>query len=183
MKQEKIRRRIRDQPYREYTVTFLKDPPGRAEAVGLFSAHRHALCMADPFPPIVDTLSFEGAQTYLDQHPMIRPWGVLTLSENADVSDEDLSWLRYIPELKTVTLLSNKITNQGAKYLSHLSSLENLSLWSSRVTDACLETISSLRSLRSLDMQRSPAVSRAAFDDAARKLPRLAHIFPPPAPK
>ena len=181
MTKEWIRRKIGDRPSREYLVSFVDDSPERAEAIAFFSALERPLPMfpSDPFPPGIDDMPFEKAQAYLDLHPTPKRWELLSVPRGAIISDSDLSRLRYIPELRIVKILSDRISDQGVRHLSHLFSLEILCLYSQSVTDACLEVVSRLHSLRMLDMQLSPAVSRSAFEATVSQLPALTDRFPP----
>jgi hypothetical protein len=171
---------------RNYTITYLDDPPERREAVaflGAKAAHDKTMYrrLRPEFPhlPELDAMSPEAAQNYLDSHPMQRRWQFLNIDHRDLIFDDDLARLQYVPEITSVHILSSRITNRGIGHLCHLTHLKNLILYSRRLTNACLKDIVRLKSLEILDLQMSPWVSRSAFLAAAAKLPLLTESFAP----
>jgi len=176
---ETIKRKLGDAPYRQYMVSYASDTSERAEAVSFFGAFEHALFAADPFPRVIDAMSFEDAQAYLDEHPSPRRWEILTITTPSQFTDADLRRLRYIPELKIIKILSDCLTDAGVRHLRALDSVEVLCLFSRRLTDACLADIATMRTLKHLDLQGSPGITLSAFQAATTRLPLLVDIYPP----
>jgi hypothetical protein len=164
---------------RTYTVWYADDPPERAEAVRFFQSP-HKLFPAMYLPSGVHEMPLADANAYLRDHPIPELWSLLEVW--GPVADDDLARLRYLPELKVVTIHS-QVSDHAVTHLRHLEALESLVLYSDRVTDACLQTVAELGSLRSLDMLRSRGVSPSAFAAAALRMPKLEDAYPPRAAK
>src|SRR6516164_6818703 len=88
--------------WREYTVVFRDDPPERAEAVRFFQEHADSLFPDMSTPPEVNEMPIEEANAYLRRHPIKEQWFQLTIGRKNPVRDEDLSRLRYLPEISQV---------------------------------------------------------------------------------
>jgi hypothetical protein len=175
-----------DRTERAYTITYLDDSPERHEAVSFFSAKAHdqkcayrTLLPDTQLPKEVEAMSRDAAQAYLDSHPMQQQWALLKINHEDLIFDDDLSRLRYLPEIQSVTITSSRITDQGVRHLCHLTNLRRLVLYSRRVTSACLADVLRLQSLEALDLQMAPWVSRSAFSAVAARLPRLVDVYPP----
>jgi hypothetical protein len=124
-------------------------------------------------------MSESDGQKYLDAHPAQRIWEFLTIDDRDLCTDADLDRLRLIPELLSISLLSDQISDAGVARLRLLRAPDRLAIYSKTITDACLLDIAELKSLRSLDLQKSPQISKGAFEAAIRKLPSLARVYPP----
>lgn len=165
---------------REYTVTYLDDPPERREAVAFFQEFDDGLFPAIDLPSCIDDLPFDQAQKYLDEHPMQERWSMLTITEGDPICDEDLARLQYLPELEIVKIYTSKISDCGIAHLKWLVSLECLILSSKRLTNACLQHIVRISSLQAVDMQRASQVTRDAYMEAMDQLPNLSPERYPP---
>jgi|694.fasta_scaffold112191_6 hypothetical protein len=179
MIQETILRKIVGKPALRYVVSYSDDSPERAEAVAFFGAVRFRLAPELFIPPEVDGMSISDAQAYLDQHPIPRRWGTLSITETDSIADADLARLKFIPELTIVKVLSDRITDAGVHFLRTLHSVDILCLWSNSVTNACLNDLSELKSLRMLDVQRCEHISPLAFAAILPNLPKLERSWPP----
>jgi hypothetical protein len=173
---------------RAYTLTYLDDSPERQEAIQFFQRSRGSsgLFPALNIPEIVSGMPRHAAQEYLDAHPIQEQWSLLAIREGDGISDDDLIRLRYIPEIHTLNVFSNRITDLGVRHVCFLRQLKHLALNSTSVTDACLDDITNIRTLLSLDMQMSRRVSRSAYLSAVKRLPSIVDSYPPfegPLPK
>lgn len=104
---------------------------------------------------------------------------MLTVVSEDPTEDHDHRRLRYIPELKVLRLLSDRITDEGIKHVRDLECLENLEVYSSKVTAKCLNYIGHIEGLKRLDMQGARGVPPSAFVAVAAQLPALVHSFAP----
>ena len=98
-------------------LTYLGDPPQRAEAVTFFNRLKFKMFPRLPIPSFVYDMSQEEAQQYLNEHPIQKQWEILTILTSDQVSDEDLSRLEYLPELRHLKLVSDRTTDLGRKQL------------------------------------------------------------------
>jgi hypothetical protein len=163
---------------REYLVTYRDDPPERAEAVSFFQKHASSLFPSMAIPAAVKEMPIEEANAHLRRHPIQEQWNLLTITGENPIYDDDLSWLKYLPEITQVKIVSDRITDAGVKHLLALRNLTHLLLYSSQVTDACLGTIRQLRSLVSLDIQAAANVSRQATLATVEAMPWLRDAWP-----
>jgi hypothetical protein len=174
-----IGRSVGDGPKRDFTITHLDDLPERAEAVSLFQKFEHGLFPAMNLPGVIDDMTLADAQMYLDDHPFQEQWSILTITNADEVTDDDLAWLRHIPEINVLKIGTSKITDRGIHHIKWLTKLEWLVLCSNRVTDACLDDISQITSLLGVDAQRAPRITRPAYMLAMDKLPNVRERYPP----
>jgi hypothetical protein len=178
-RQTKITRTINGGPKCDFTVTYGDDTPERAEAVAFFAATERGLFPAMNLPSVIDDLPRSDAQAYLDQHPIQEQWSMLTIGQNDNVSDDDLSRLQHISELDTLKLCCGTLTDAGLQHLKWLTSLELLVVACPNVTDACLAYLIPLRSLRHVDFQLSPNVTVDAYMETMDRLPNIQDRYPP----
>ena len=162
---------------RELIVTYEDDPPERAEAVQFFLQLRHPIFPAMNLPDVIDHLSPEDMQRYLDANPFQQRWSTLRILPEDGVTDDDLTRLQFIPELEHLFLYD--VGDDAIRHATHLHSIDWLVVYSEKVTDACLKYVRQLVTLRSIDFQGSPTVSPTAFGEAVAVLPRLVDVYPP----
>src|SRR5689334_15324369 len=176
-RRQEMSRQVGNGPKRDFVVTFEDDPPERAEAVRFFRRLRHPIFPAMNLPDLIDRLSLEDAQRYLDANPFQQRWSTLRIVPEDGVTDDDLTRLQFIPELEHLFLYD--VGDDALKYATHLHSIDCLVVYSENVTDGCLKHVRQLVTLRSIDFQGSPRVSPAAFEEAVAALPRLVNVYPP----
>jgi hypothetical protein len=182
-RRQETSRQVNNGPMRDLIVTFEDDPPERAEAVRFFQRLRRPIFPAMNLPDVIDRLSPEDAQRYLDANPIQQRWATLRILPEDDVTDNDLARLQFIPELKNLSLYD--VGDDAIKHATHLHSINCLVVYSEKVTDACLKYVLQLVTLRSIDFQGSPKVNATAFGKTVAALPWLVDVYPPhpgPAP-
>ena len=79
------------------------------------------------------------------------------------VSDEHLAPLREFPELKKLTIKSDKVTDAGLVHLAGLTKLESLDLHFENITDAGLAELRDLTNLRELRIVGSSRTGNAGL--------------------
>ncbi len=77
--------------------------------------------------------------------------------------DSGLEWIEHFPELGTLTLSKNRITDNGLMHLQALTQLASLDLDETPVSDAGVKRLTVLRELRSLDLGGTK-ISNAGFE-------------------
>lgn len=162
---------------RDFIVTFEDDPPERAEAVRFFQRLQRPILPATDLPDLIDHLSQQEAQRYLDANPIQQRWALLRILPDDGVTDEDLERLAFIPELEHLCLYG--VGDDAIRHATHLHSIECLVVYSDKVTDSCLKYVRQLVTLETIDFQSSPNISATAFRDAVAAMPRLASVYPP----
>jgi hypothetical protein len=175
-RRQEMSRRVGNGPMRDFIVTIEDDPPERAEAVRFFRQLRHPIFPAMNLPEVIDQLSPEDAQRYLDANPLLELWSLLRILPEDGVTDDDLSRLRFIPELEHLSLYG--VGDEALRHATRLHSIDCLVVYSDKVTDACLEHVRRLLTLRSLDFQGSPNVSTTAFGETVAALPKIIDVYP-----
>jgi hypothetical protein len=80
------------------------------------------------------------------------PRAVVEVNFVGSVTDTDLEYLKWLPDLRTLTidLGSDNVTDDGLKHLRTLTNLEQLSLFETRVTGTGFEHLKGLTKLREL---------------------------------
>ena len=80
------------------------------------------------------------------------PRPVVEVNFVRSVTDTDLAYLKWLPDLRTLTfgLGSDNVTDDGLKHLRALTNLEQLSLFETRVTGTGFEHLKGLTKLREL---------------------------------
>lgn len=154
-------------------INYEPDPPLRVEAISFFKSLEFGLVQASPLPEECYDMDEDEAQRYVDNLILKKNWGMLTILSKDPVENQDLVRLKYLPEIKMLRVLSDKIGDEGIKYLKYLTSLEVLEIYSSKVSDRCLDYLTSIDSLQRLDMQGARGVSATAFKAVAGRLPML----------
>jgi hypothetical protein len=171
---------IRGTDKREFTVHFTEDAPERAEAVEFFRVREGHLYSVCPVTNRVWAMSVADANAYFAANPGPQLYESLYLNKDANITDEDLARLTYIPELIRFRIFSNRITDTGVRHIaSSLSALENLCVYSPLITDACLDAIAQLKALKTLDLQASPQITREAFGSLLERLPKIVNSYGP----
>jgi hypothetical protein len=176
-RRQQVSRQVGNGPERDLIVTFEDDPPERAEAVRFFQRLRRPIFPAMNLPDVIDRLSLEEAQRYLDANPLQQRWSLLRILPEDGVMDDDLSRLQFISELDHLSLYN--VGDGAIKHITYLHSIDCLVVYSKKVTDACLEHVRQLVTLRSIDFQGAPNVSPVAFAEAVAALPRIVNVYPP----
>lgn len=179
-RQSRIDCTVGNEPRRDYVVTYCDDLPERAEAVEYFQQFERGLFPAMNLPDCLDAMPFADAQRHLDQHPIQEQWSILTISDRDPVTDDDLSRLQHIPELRVLKIMTSKITDRGMEHLKWLTKIEWLILYSAQLTNDCLRHIINLKSLQSVDMQCACSVTRDAYMEAMNQLPNIRSDRYPP---
>lgn len=166
----------------KFVVTY-KDPPlSQKEAVEYFEL---GLIATSAFPPEeVFRMPHKEAQEYFDSHPYTRVWTSLRLSrrfvrEMNDFNESRFNLLKSLPDLTSITIQGEFLTDHGVKILSDLQGIRSLDLWSPNVTDDCLLDLEKLQNLVHLGMQEAPRVSDQGFDRLIAQLPFLEHSVRP----
>jgi hypothetical protein len=78
---------------------------------------------------------------------------VLNLDHVKNTSDDSLKVIAGIPQLQSITIRSEEVTDAGIKALAQCKSLESVTLLSTKkVTDAGIKELAALPKLRSLDL-------------------------------
>lgn len=167
---------------RELTLTYLDDPPERADAVAFFQRLQRGLTPFIKLPDVLRQMEQDEAQKYLDEHPTLQQWSELDIRVADSITDADLAGLGFLTELELVKIASNGITDDGVRHLLKLSSLTSLTLYSVNITDDCLDQLARLDSLRMLDMQMALRVSGEGFRRLVERLPALTESKPPFVP-
>ncbi|MCE1253367.1 MAG: hypothetical protein LWX83_07440 [Anaerolineae bacterium] len=94
----------------------------------------------------------------------------LNLSENRNISDAGLVYLKDLKQLKGLNLSSCSLTSSGLEALSALNNLEHLNLsYCNRITDTGLRVIKSLRRLTYLDLQGCIKTTHAGLTKIERR--------------
>jgi hypothetical protein len=176
-RRQEMSRQVGNGPKRDLIATFEDDPPERAEAVRFFQRLRRPIFPAMNLPDVIDRLSPEDAQRYLDANPFQQRWSTLRILPEDGVTDDDLKRLRFIPELGHLSLYD--VGDDAIKHATHLHSIDCLVVYSDKVTDACLKYVRQLVTLRSIDFQGAPKVTPTAFGEAVAALPWLVDVYPP----
>ena len=154
----------------EYHVVYQDDPPERAEAVRFFEEHGRLFPEMD-LPQAVTSLPIQEANAFLRQHPMQKRWHSLRIHAEALIQDEDLSRLKYLPELESLTI--GQIGDAGMTHLLSLPYLKYLCVTSGHLTEKCIAYLRQLRSLRTLSIQHAPNIPIEALMAAVRDMPVL----------
>lgn len=109
-------------------------------------------------------------QTLVSEISAVPELAFLDLSENRNITDAGLEYLRPLNKLKGLNLSSCSLTSTGLVALESLSSLEHLNLsYCNRLTDQGLKVIKSLRHLTYLDLQGCVKVTRGGFTKVERR--------------
>jgi hypothetical protein len=77
---------------------------------------------------------------------------VSLISEDSNVTDSDLEYLKYADKLEAVYLRGAKVTDDGLKYLKPLDNLMCLQICDVDITDEGLKHLSELKKLQTLDL-------------------------------
>ena len=121
----------------------------------------------------------EEAQAYLNENPIIRKWESLNIGSSDDVSDNELSCLKYLPELQMVTIRNDNISDDGVRSICALECLADLTLYSAKITDNALKYVERVGTLRVLDCQGSFGISKRAFAEAVARMSWVKTVYPP----
>jgi len=90
---------------------------------------------------------------------------------HSDATDAQVAALKKYPELKTIHLLSDRITDDGMEPLKSFPKLEVLRLNSSKITDKGLEHVAAIPNLRELVLFRTPVTAEGLA--LLKKIPGL----------
>jgi hypothetical protein len=128
---------------RVYRVSYLDDPPERAEAVTFFEKLGKSKWLFPKMsvPEFLSGLPINEANEYLRRNPVLKQYRSLVSWGGELIHDDDLRRLEYLPELEVVRLHSDNITDAGVQHFRHLRQVEWFELYSSRMTDICLDVI------------------------------------------
>lgn len=97
----------------------------------------------------------------LDQHPET----ILLQMANSDVTDQTLTYLRGMANLRELDLNDSQVTDEGVAELAKLTALEVIRLRGTRITDVGLrEHLSRLPRLKRLDL-RGTSVTAEALEE------------------
>jgi len=91
--------------------------------------------------------------------------------QSSNVTDDDLTHLRGLPNLESVEIHSPKITDAGLGHLKTLTALKELDLRSTNVTDAGLEHLKVLIELKTLNLHETK-VTLEGVKELERALPQ-----------
>jgi hypothetical protein len=86
------------------------------------------------------------------------------------VTDNDISSLGPLPELKAAELGYSRVADRGAAWLLHYPSLEYVFLWGTKITDATVSVLAQMSWLRMLNVSDT-CVTRRGFDELNQELP------------
>ncbi len=94
----------------------------------------------------------------------------LNLSENRNITNEGMKYLRSLPQLRTLNLSSCSISSKGLIPLKDLPHLERLILsYCNRLSDPALKTLEAMRQLEYVDLQGCLGFTHASFARVRRK--------------
>ena len=94
----------------------------------------------------------------------------LNLSENRNITNEGMKYLRALPQLRTLNLSSCSITNTGLVLLKELPHLERLILsYCNRLSDPALKTLEAMRQLEYVDLLGCLGFTHAGLNRVRRK--------------
>jgi len=166
-------------PTRELTLTYIDDPPERAEAVAFFQQLERGLTPVIAIPDAIHQLPPDEIQPYLDAHPMLQVWSHLEIRNSDVINDDDLARLVQLSELRSLKIASNNITGLALPHIASLPNLRSLTLYSVNITDDGLDDLAGLGNLQMLDMQLSLRVSAGGFKALVERLPDVVDSKPP----
>ncbi len=94
----------------------------------------------------------------------------LDLSENRNLTDSGLRYLKELPQLHELILSSTNITWRGLEHLTGLPHLERLILiYCNHMSDAAVKPLRSLTRLEYLDIQGCLSITRAGINKIDRR--------------
>ncbi len=172
MPRETVIRSVRNGVSRVYRVTYADESPERREAIAFFENLDDRLWLMPEMdlPEFLHALPIEEANLYLQHNPLLQGYSGLVVWDGDLIDNDDLRRLQFLPELESVQMESDAITDEGVHHLRHLNRIDALVLSSAKVTDACFDVIAGLRTLTSLDLRGSPGLSRDKWETALQEL-------------
>jgi hypothetical protein len=129
----------------------------------------------DPPPGIelnirVHTIDNRTLLALVNEISVVPELAFLDLSENRNISDAGLDYLKQLKQLKGLNLSSCSVTSTGLAALAALPNLEHLNLsYCNRINDPGLKVIKSLRQLTYLDLQGCIKVTHAGLTKIERR--------------
>lgn len=157
--------------------------PERQAAIDHFKASGCLIAPSFAILDSVDRMTPEEAQRHMDSlGPQPIRYEFFVVRPVSTAVDQDLAGLEYLPEITSVTINSNRISDIGVGHLKYLLALKDLRVMSDTVSDRCLATIAQLQSLERLELWFCPRISRRGAIETAAKLPRM-YTFAPPQPR
>ncbi len=116
------------------------------------------------------SISDEELQTLVGELRDLPTLYSLDLSENRNLSDASLRYLKDLPQLRELNLSSTNISSRGMEHLSELPHLERLILtYCNHMSDAVVKHLRSLNNLEYLDIQRCLSITRAGVNKLERR--------------
>lgn len=94
----------------------------------------------------------------------------LDLSENRNLSNNALAYLKPLRSLTALSLSSTNIASKAIEHLKELPNLQRLNLsYCNRLTDPALKTLESMRSLEFVDLKSCLGITKAALSRVRRR--------------
>lgn len=106
--------------------------------------------------PLVRSITIKSADD-ADMNTVTRLPGLLELElrEQSSVTDEGMTYLRRVPRLERLFVVSDHISDEGVRHASGCTRLVELRLFSERITDASISCLAGLSSLETLGIENS----------------------------
>ncbi len=112
----------------------------------------------------------EELQTLIEELRDLPALHSLDLSENRNLSDDALRYLKNLPQLRELSISSTNIARRGIEHISELPHMERLNLsYCNHINDAAAKALRSLTSLEYLDIQGCLHITRAGVNKLERR--------------